>query len=136
MREQELLFQVLNSDETVGAEVKHWLDDAFDGVHELAEDTNNKHLKFSQYDPLSFVVTFLNFLREETAPLLAPSGERSQTIDHPSPASSVAIKESVAGECSLDKHFDLALSKCATHDATHSVLRTNLSGIGQESRRR
>lgn len=92
MGEQELLFQVLNSDEMGDAEVKHWLDDAFGA----AEDMKNKHSKFKQYDPLSFVVTILNFLREDTAPLLAPSGERSQTIDHPSPASAV-LKERAAG---------------------------------------
>lgn len=95
MGEQELLFRVLDTDEVGDAEVKHWLDDAF-GVHELGDD-RDKHLKFKQYDPLSFVVTILNFLREDTAPLLAPSGERSQTISHSSPASAVA-KESVEGE--------------------------------------
>lgn len=94
MREKELLFQVLNSD-GMAAEVKHWLDDAF-GVHELGH-TKNKHLNFKPYDPLSFVVTILNFLREDTAPLLAPSVERSQTVDHASPAPAL-VKESAAGE--------------------------------------
>lgn len=97
MREQELLFQALNSDE-MAAGVKHWLDDAF-GVHELGYDMKNKHLNFKPYDPLSFVVTILNFLREDTAPLLAPapSVERSQTIDHTSPVSAL-VEESAPGE--------------------------------------
>jgi len=47
-------------------------------------EVNAKHLKFKQYDPMSFVVVILNFLREDTAPLLAPSFDRS--VDHPSPA--------------------------------------------------
>lgn len=95
MREQKLLFQVLDSD-GMDDEVKHWLDDMF-GVHELGGDMKNKHLKFKQYDPLSFVVTILNFLRGDTAPLLAPSVERSQTISHPSPASA-RVKKSATGE--------------------------------------
>jgi len=95
MKEPELLFQVLNSD-VKAAEAKHWLDDAF-GVHELGDDLKNKHLNFKSYDPLSFVVTILNFLREDTAPLLAPSVERSQTIDNASPGSPL-VNESLAGE--------------------------------------
>lgn len=98
MREQELLFQVLSSHE-MAAEVKHWLDDAF-GVRELGD--MNKHLNFKPYDPLSFVVTILNFLREDTAPLLAPSVERSQAIDHPSPASAL-VKESAAGAWKISR---------------------------------
>lgn len=47
-------------------------------------ETTSKHFKFKQYDPMSFVVVILNFLREDTAPLLAPSCDRS--VDHPSPA--------------------------------------------------
>lgn len=97
MREKDLLFQVLNSNERA-AEAMHWLDDAF-GVHDLGDDMKNKHLNFKPYDPLSFVVTILNFLREDTAPLLAPSVERSQSIENPSPASAlVKFKESAVGE--------------------------------------
>lgn len=57
------------------------------GVHEAERDSNcGRYSKFKQYDPLTFVVTILNFLREDTALLLAPSGERPQTVEHPSPA--------------------------------------------------
>eukprot|EP00903_Cladosiphon_okamuranus_P015730 g14518.t2 len=62
--------------------------------------TNNKHLKFKPYDPLTFVVTILNFLREDTAPLVAPSVERSRSVEHPSPSPASALvktKESAAG---------------------------------------
>ncbi len=58
-------------------------------------ETKVKHLKFKHYDPLSFVIVILNFLREDTAPLLAPSFDRS--VDHPSPAHK-AVRESVPGE--------------------------------------
>eukprot|EP00752_Nemacystus_decipiens_P010018 g8932.t1 len=94
MREQDLLFQVLNND-GMAAEAKHWLDHSF-GVHELGDDTQNKHLNFTSYDPLSFVVIILNFLREDTAPLLAPSVERSQNLDQVSSASAL-VKDSGAG---------------------------------------
>lgn len=63
------------------------------GVHESASEA--KSSKFKQYDALTFVVTVLNFLREEAAPLLAPGGERSHQADRSLPAS--AVKESAPG---------------------------------------
>ncbi|CAM9972115.1 unnamed protein product [Ectocarpus sp. 4 AP-2014] len=90
MGEQNLLLDILEEDVPV-QDVKSWLDDAFQGVHEATNEA--KSSKFKQYDALTFVVTVLNFLREDAAPLLAPSVERSLPgADHSLPAS--AVKES------------------------------------------
>ncbi|CAB1106654.1 unnamed protein product [Ectocarpus sp. CCAP 1310/34] len=87
MGEQYLLLDILEEDVLV-QDVKSWLDDAFQGAHEAANEA--KSSKFKQYDALTFVVTVLNFLREDAAPLLAPSVERSQQgADHSLPASAV-----------------------------------------------
>lgn len=62
------------------------------GIRGTAVDSGTSS-RFKQFDPLAFVVIVLNFLREDTAPLLAPSGDRPQAGDQPSPT-----KDSAAGE--------------------------------------
>ena len=72
-------------------------------------ESSFRYSKFERYEPLSFVVVLLNFVREDSAPILT-YGERSQVTDPAAPASTAKEGANIAlqHECHFPEELMVA----------------------------